>query len=68
MQEIIKVAFFATYMLIAPLLLVLEAPLKLFLDTFAQELLTGKILTLSMLAVCRLGKTLFWHSGVHKIL
>lgn len=29
MQEIIKVAFFTTYMLIASLVLVLEAPLKL---------------------------------------
>jgi len=29
MQEIIKLAFFPTYMLIAALMLVLEAPLKL---------------------------------------
>jgi len=40
----------------------------LFLDTFAQELLTGQILTLSRLAVCRHVTTLFRHSGFHEIL
>lgn len=68
MQEIIKVAFFTTYMLITPLALVLEAPLKLLLDTFAQELLTGQILTLSRLAVRQLGTTLFRCSGFLEIL
>jgi len=56
-------------MLIAPLVLVLENTSEtLFSDTFAQDLLTGQMSTLSKLAVRQHGTTLFRRSGFHEIL